>query len=170
MSIDIEELGKVLYDNSGPTKIGRELEVQDINGNVSPTAHTDLYEFLLSLMLIGIFKFNLIPNANNIHSIKHKLQHYFKRININVDMEICLDYEIDSLCNIYFDINDHELHIIKTIITQLPKKLDDVTGIYILNGTEQYMSQENVPVELHENKKRKNNNISVIKINFSFAF
>jgi hypothetical protein len=84
-------------------------------------------------------------------------------------MEICLDYEIDSLCNIYFDINDHELHIIKTIITQLPKKLDDVTGIYILNGTEQYMSQEKT-IELHENKKRKNSNISVIKINFSFAF
>ena len=102
--MDITELSTILFDPQGPSKIGIELEVEDTDGSISDTAHSDLYEFLLNLLIIGINKFNLTPANDNFEYIEVKLQHYFNRINILLDIQpVCIDDVNDSniYCKIY---------------------------------------------------------------------
>lgn len=161
MSIEIDELSNMLYSTDGPCKIGIELEIYDENGNISPTAHTDLYDFLLNLLAIGICKYDLIPDENNIEFIESKLQHYFSRININIDLELlCLDNTLNYYCKLYFE--DGQIKVTKNPLTlhNVYMHISEVNGLYIL------------PLETQmENKRRKlGNNSTAIKINFNFAF
>ena len=161
MSIEINELSNILYSDSGVSKIGIELEIHDVNGNISPTAHTDLYDFLLNLLAIGICKYDLVPDENNIEFIECKLQYYFSRININIDLELlCLDDILDYYCKLYFE--DGQIRVSKNPLSlnNVYSHISEVNGLYILPFKSQM-----------ENKKRKLGNDSIaIKIKFYFAF
>jgi len=172
MSVSIDDLCNVLYDSNGPSKIGIELEILDNDGNISPTAYTDLHEFLLSLLIKGIFRFNIIPNETNINEIANKLQIHFNKINIKINFELCNSNDFVEPCKIYFDIVDFNLHIIKLIKSEQPEVLKDVAGIYILksqlNGSDTHTHSD----ELTNDKKRKFTSLNdlILKINFSFIF
>ena len=182
MSVSIDELCNVLYDKNGPSKIGIELEILDNDGNISPTAYTDLHEFLLSVLIKGIFRFNLIPNENNINNIKNTLQIYFNRININLHFEIHNCDDFIEPCKIYFNIVDTNLHIIKSLKTdQPPEVLKDIASIYLLNphvnygadtASEAHGAATACETHVAADKKRKFSTSSdvILKINFSFLF
>ena len=161
MSIEIDELSNILYNDNGPPKIGIELEIYDEDGNISPTAHTDLYDFLLNLLAIGICKYDLVPDENNIEYIECKLQYYFSRINIHINLELlCLDDTVNYYCKLGFE--DGQISVRKNPLTlhNTYMHISEVNGLYILPLKTQM-----------ENKRRKlGNNTTAIKINFNFAF
>ena len=167
--MDISELSTILFDPNGPSKIGIELEIEDENGHTSPTAHSDLYEFLLNLLIIGINKFDLIPSSENFEYIEVKLQYYFNRINIKLELEsICIDYNDyndsnDDDSNIYCKIyivnnNDSELIIVPNPNKKIYNHLSQVTGLYILPDID----------IVNRRKRTLDDNTYGIKIKFNF--
>ena len=165
--MDINELSTILFDDNGPSKIGIELEVEDTDGTISDTAHTDLYEFLLNLLIIGINKFNFTPTSDNCEDIELKLQYYFNRINILLDLQpICIDIVDDSniYCKIYIEnnknANDSGLKIIQNPNKLLYTKISEVTGLYILPEID----------TLRGRKRMLDDNIYGINIKFNYIF
>jgi hypothetical protein len=168
--MDITELSTILFDSQGPSKIGIELEIEDEDGNISPTAYTDLYEFLLHLLIIGIKKFNLIPTNTNYEYIEEKLQYYFNRINILLDLQPAyMDYNdyndyndenINTYCKIYIE-ND-ELKIVPNPNNNSDNysHISNVIGIYILPYIEPVVGQ----------KRNIADNTYGIKIKFNYIF
>lgn len=157
MSIEIDELSKILYDPNGPSKIGIELEVHDEHDNISSSAVSDLYEFLLNILINGIHILGLLPDETNIENIETQLQYYFNRINIHICFERIADIDIDieSYCKIYFtQENDvSKLNVVRTrVVNSTYKSLDEIHSIYILPPS--------------NNKKRKSDT-TAIKIKFS---
>ena len=176
MSIEIEELSKVLYEPSGPSKIGIELEVHDSNGSVSPTAFTDLYEFLLHLLIIGINKFDLNPQESSIDTIHDQLQYYFNRIGVRIH------FTLVNLCIISDDLNDEDYHckiymddylrVVRNKQHSSSKsytQLYEVAGIYILSDNNNNNNDINNNINNNnDSKKRKLNNTYAIKIQFNY--
>ena len=164
--MNISELSNILFDPQGPSKIGIELEIEDEDGNTSPTAHTDLFEFLLNLLIIGINKFDLVPSSENLEFIEVKMQHYFKRINILVSIDYNnADYITDDYiyCKIYIthDINNQiesKLQIVPNPNKKIYNSLFEVTGLYILPDSNNIQGK----------KRQLDNNIYGIKIKFNF--
>jgi hypothetical protein len=135
ISMDLVELSNILFDPNGPSKIGIELDVHDENGSTGSTAHTDLYEFLLNLLIIGIEKLDIIPNSENYEFIEVKLQHFFKRINITISLEpTCIDYmdDPDIYCTIYIDESTEKIKIVPNPKPVTHNTLSDVIGLYII--------------------------------------
>lgn len=142
--MDLVELSNILFDPNGPSKIGIELDVHDENGSTCSTAHTDLYEFLLNLLIIGIEKLDIIPNSENYEFIEVKLQHFFKRINITISLEpIYFIDEPNIYCKIYIDESTEKIKIVpnpKSRGNNIPHNLhmflshtlSDVIGLYII--------------------------------------
>ena len=164
--MDITELSNILFDYQGPSKIGIELEIEDEDGNISPTAYTDLYEFLLNLLIIGINKFNLIPTSANYEYIEEKLQYYFNRINILLDLQpVCIDYndDINTYCKIY--IENGNLKIVPNPNNNFDNSdnyshISNVNGIYILTYIEPILGQ----------KRHIDDNTYGINIKFNYIF
>jgi hypothetical protein len=113
--MEIDDLANVLYDDNGPSKIGIELNVLDSDGKVESNVY-DVFEFLLNLLVIGIKQKNIEVHPHNIGYIELKMQHYFKRININVAIAIedthdtCTPY-----CNLYYDAMTKSMSIVPLI-------------------------------------------------------
>jgi hypothetical protein len=122
--MEIEDLANVLYDDNGPSKIGIELNVLDSDGNVESNVY-DVFEFLLNLLVIGIKQKNLEVHPNNIGYIELKMQHYFKRININVSIAIEAIHDTstyastyastDPYCTLIYDANTKTMSIVPHI-------------------------------------------------------
>jgi len=163
--MDISELSNILFDPQGPSKIGIELEIEDEDGNTSPTAHTDLYEFLLNLLIIGINKFDLVPSSENFEYIEVKMQHYFNRINVLLSIDYNnADYYIDDTniyCKIYIDNSndDSKLKIVSNPNKQTYNSLSQITGLYILPDSNEIGK-----------KRRLDDNIYGVKISFNLFY
>jgi len=145
MSVEIEEFSKILYDANCMSKIGIELEVLEEDGSVSVTALTDLHEFLLNLLVIGIHTLELVPTSTNLEIVYTTLQHYFNKINIQLMFTPCTPtLSIDDIryiyCKIYFandENNIPKLHVIKTSSAHAPvqyTQLQDIISLYILQS------------------------------------
>ena len=137
--MEIEDLADVLYDDNGPSKIGIELNVLDSDGNVESNVY-DVFEFLLNLLVIGINKKNIEVHPNNIGYIELKMQHYFKRININVAIEAIHNVHSTPYCTIYYDAAKKTMAIMpdNSFIQHSTKntsiELEDLFAVYKINA------------------------------------
>ena len=111
--MEIQELANIMYDDHGPAKIGLQLQVEENNKEIEGT-ESDLFEFLLNILLIGIIKFGLQSSTADLQAIEDKLQVYFKKINVNVFMSVYVK-NTDPLpfCQILFDGTSFALRIMR---------------------------------------------------------
>lgn len=137
--MDIGELSKILYDATGPAKIGIDLKVEENDTDVEPNTQY-LFEFLVNLLIIGLVKLKLpLDTRSDVVEAEKTLQFYFNRLNmtINVIAESqrtpTVPEDFSPYCQIVYDNAKNQFHL-KLLNEKSHGSLETFVAIYKLDS------------------------------------
>ena len=135
---EFSEMADIIYDPNGPSLIGMQINVKH-DGKDIETEISDIFEFLLNILLTGIVKLNLIitNNEETIKDTMKKLQFYFNK------MKVKISYFIETLeniqkpavfpqyCLINYEGKSEAIHILKIFeVVNIRKELYEYSAFY----------------------------------------
>jgi len=145
---NINDLAKLLFDDSSVQKIHLDLCVKDFNDKDIEPVVNDIFELLLNLFCIGICKFedsfgvfkvtdDTVGSQDHVRFIQRSLQEHFSKIGIKIKMEIhqASDEQVrERTVAQYCDIELlHNTITISKNTCETYNKLQDMYAIYKIN-------------------------------------